>query len=294
MSKLGFEPFGKSGPFGGAGLISILGVSTVASNEAIVVFDVPPLSDDPYAFNSATNVKNWTLTPVDPTVTSTIPGSPGYLPSGSTSSPTRSPIIARIEVDENDPRQLSIFTDSRLEAEVAYDLEMQPSVIGLDCEVQSGPTAFRFIGVRAGPPRRSRYEQRDKYRDWSYEFFPDNDERVPGTWNIDDSGDISIQNADESLRKRILRRISSERGSFVHIPGYGTALKVKELARAGRVQEMANQVAEQVRSEPDVVHGSCSATISRNGLPSSVVSLKIFVVRRGNEESKFLIQFPLA
>lgn len=293
MSSLGTEPYGTTGPFGGPGLISILGVTPVAANEIVVAFDVEPKADDPYAFDTATNVKNWVLSPVDPQIQSTVPGNPPYLPKGSSEVPTRTPLIARAEQDSATVSQIHLFTDSRLETRVLYDLEIQPPIRGKDCEVQSGPTAFQFDALRPGPSRRARFIQEDRYRDWDNSFFPTATNQLAATWKLEDSGDIALHEADASLRKRILRRIVSSPGEFAHLPGYGVGVRVKALAKTGDVQNMANNVAAQVRQEPDVVQASCTAKVDVNVQGGSVILLQVFAERREAKDASFLFEFPL-
>lgn len=292
MSQLGINPYGAGGPFGGPGLISILGVIPIAANEIIVTFDVEPTADDPFAFNSATNVENWTLSTVDPFIPSTDPSQSPYLPKGSSAVPTIEPLLARAESDLNDPNQIHIFTDTRMETRVLYDLELQPSVRGLSCEAQSGPTVHRFGALRPAPPRRARFVQEDKFRDWDSVFLP-RDGIPAGTWRIEDNGDIAGQEAEASLRKRIFRRILASPGDFAHIPGYGVGVLVKRLAKITDVQELANRVALQAKEEPDVLRAACVGEIIQQ-IDGTVVSLQVIVQRTEAKDSKFLFEFPIS
>ena len=290
MSNFGLAPFSPS-PFGGPGLITILGVLPAAANEVIVVFDKRPRADDPGAFDSATNPKNWTVTPIDPTIPSTdVPGL-SYVPKGKIV-PTRTQLVASASQDEDDPTQIHIFLDSRLENLVEYEVEALPSVIGEDCEVLVGPTVFQFFGLRPGPARRSRFVQEDRFRDWDNDFFPR--DRPGATWRLEDSGDIALQDADKSLRKRLLRRILSNPAAFAHLPDYGTNTRIKSLIKTGQVQALANAAQQQAAQEPDVLQAATTARVVNESAGGAVVALEIFVQRRDARDSRFLFEFPLS
>lgn len=291
MSNFGLAPFSPS-PFGGPGVIAILGVLPVAANEVIVVFDKRPRADDPGAFDSATNPKNWTLDPIDPTIQSTdVPGQT-YLEKGKVV-PTRDQLVASAVLDDVDLTRIHVLLDSRMENRVEYELTAFNTIVGEDCEVIAGPTVFMFFGLQPGQPRRARFVQEDRFRDWDNEFFP-RDNRPGATWRLEDSGDIGLQDADRSLRKRLLRRLLSNPSAFAHIPGYGTNTRIKGLIRTGQVQALANEAQRQAAQEPDVLQAAATARVLSDVGGGAVVALEIFVQRTDAKDSRFLFEFPLA
>ena len=293
MSQFGLAPFGTgNGPFGGPGVITIVGVLPVAANELIAVFDKRPTADDPGAFDSSTNLKNWTLTPIDPTIESTTVPGQTYVEKGKIV-PTRTQLFADAFQDDDDGTQIHLTLDSRLEDGVVYELEALPAIIGEDCETLVGPTAFEFIGLRPGPSRRARFVQEDRFRDWDNDFFPADPKQPAGTWRLEDSGDIGLQNADKSLRKRILRRILTNPNGFKHLDNYGTNTRIKSLIRTGQVQALANAVQQQVALEPDVAAAAATARIANISGAGAVVALEVFVQRKDSRDSRFLFEFPL-
>lgn len=78
---------------------------------------------------------------------------------------------------------------------------------------------------------------------------------VLGTYPVDDTGDIAKDEGLQSYKKRVLRRLSTRKGRFRHLPNYGTlALEsVKQLARPGLMQAIAADAEEQIRQEPETV-----------------------------------------
>ena len=293
MSQFGIAPFGTgAGPFGGPGLITIRGILVAAANEVIVVFDKIPKADDTEAFDSATNIKNWIVSPIDPTIQSTdVPGLT-FVPKGKIV-PTRTPQLAGSFQDVDDPTQIHLTMDSRMEDRVEYEVEALANIVGDDCETLAGPTVFTFFGLRPGPSRRARFIQEDRFRDWDNDFFPADRKQPEATWRLEDSGDIALQEADKSLRKRILRRILTNRSGFKHLPDYGTDTRIKALIRTGQVQALANAVKESVAQEPDVVQAAATATVREDVGGGAVVVLEIFAQRREAKDRSFLFEFPL-
>jgi len=286
MSIFGIAPFGtEDGPFGGFGLITILGVLPVSVNEFIVVFDKAPLADDAEGYNSATNVRNWLLVAVDPTITAT-DGST-HVPKGEVA-PTLEPTLADAFVDEDDDTQIHLRTHVRLEAQVRYNVTALQPIEGADCEAFVGPDTFEFRARIPGPPLVPRFVQEDRFRDWSNDPFPRDPKQPESTWLIDATGDIDLHDEDDGLRKRVFRRLLAARGGFTHLPTYGVGPKIKSMARSGELQSLANDVAEQIRQEPDVEAAGADVTIVSDPGGNSIVQVEVFVSRREQRDSRFV------
>lgn len=290
MSIFGVSPFGTAaGPFGGPGIITILGVLPVGINEAIVVFDKPPLADDSEGFNSATNTKNWDIEAIDPSIPSTSDPSIIYIPPKEVV-PTYDPGVGACELDDEDATQIHVFTEGPMEPRVRYKIMVQPSVEGADCETLAGVDTFEFQAPSRGPRRASRFVQEDRYRDLDMQFFPVDEKQAQGTWRHEPSGDIAIQDGEASLKKRVIRRILTTRGAFAHLPNYGIDPMVKSLARSGNIQALINDIAEQVRQEPDVSQVGVSA--ERSSTPG-LLDLAIYIRRRELFDVRFTFQMSL-
>ena len=74
-----------------------------------------------------------------------------------------------------------------------------------------------------------------------------------GQYQVDDRGDFALDNRLQNIRKRILRRISTPRGGFFHLPNYGFAQPPKGNVRPSELRKLAADAKAQVEREPEVV-----------------------------------------
>lgn len=73
-----------------------------------------------------------------------------------------------------------------------------------------------------------------------------------GTNQITDRGDYALDSGRPYLRKRVFRRISTERGGFYHLPDYGLAEPLKGMSTPDAVRRYRKQAENQIKREPDV------------------------------------------
>lgn len=276
MSAYGVSPLGEGlGPFGGPGLITVFGVLPESNDTFLVVFDRVPNTLDVGAPDSATHPANYTLQAIDPSYTAA-DGSV-HVPKGAVV-PTRLPYSAVVEQDADDPKQIRVFSDVMLEPGVRYKVTVSPNICGADGEVFAGPTTFEFTapGVPTTPsPEVTVVEQ---YRDLDYVIAggPNTQTQV---YRFEPTGDIALQDAQTSLRKRIYRRIFTDPGAFAWSPDYGVGVKVKALAKAGRLHNLAATIREQVGREPDVDDVGVTVRLERTGT-GTFVNVDLRVLRR--------------
>lgn len=291
MTAFGLSPLGTAlGPFGGAGLITVLGVLPASQNSFVVVFDRPPRRLDDQSPFSGVNPSNYALTTIDPTV---IAGNgDAVVPEGFVV-PTRQPSIVRALVDRVDPTQVTLTTDAALEAGVLYEVAIVGGIKSIDGDTFAGPNTARFFGRRAPgtPVGLERFEER--FRDLDYVLVPDPSRPDAETqvYRFDDSGDVGLADNATSLRKRLFRRITTQPGQFAFLPKYGVGLQIKALARAGQLQQMSNLIAEQVKLEPDVLQAGASTSLRRTS-KGGIVSVQLQIVQDDARERQFLFEFP--
>ena len=258
MGSFGLAPLGTGlGPFGGPGLITVLGVLPESVNGFVVVFDRAPLTKGSGLYYSAVNERNYLLTPVDPS-TPTIDGP--QVPVG-VQVPTYSPQVASAWPDLTDAQQVHLVAEADLQATVRYVLRVDPHIRGRSGEVFAGPTDWEFLALVPGPvipPARQREEQ---YRDLAYATFPRKDGGPTLVYEFDPSMDLAIQGAADSLRKRLYRRLLTGSGGFAFLPGYGAGIQPQALAKNNRLQELADVVVAQVRQEPEVLDAGATVTV---------------------------------
>ena len=291
VSPFPTDPLGVT-PAAAIGELRIRGVLAGALNTAIAVFDREPLADDSQGQGSATNPAHWTAVGVDPTIDS--PPSPGgiFVPPGEVV-PTYQPQVARVEQDINDGRQFHVVFKGRLESRVRYDLTASTAIRAVTCEELTGTVTHQFRALRPGPLRQPRFVTEDRLRDLDFQFFPTDPNQPDGTWRFDKSGDIAIQNAQESLRKRLLRRLETQPGGFSHLgQGYGLPAGLKRLATPAELQTLANRVAEQARLEPDVLAASANVQLVRLTDGSTIVRIALSVRRQDQQDQRFEFDLP--
>lgn len=292
MSAFGLLPFGTVAPWGGPGLLSIITVVAIGTNELIVFFTAPPRWRDPGGWQDTRNPEYWTITPFDP-VNIGLEGEVIVEPGKRRPSPPF-PWIGETFRDKDDSTQIHIRTVPSMQPGVEYDLTLAPSVLGKDCEVLAGKRTFRVTGRNRPKGEASRFAVLNTYRDWANPFFlvdPATGQQVvgPGIWQYDEAGEIVLDDAAGSLKKRVYRRIETEVGGFSHLPGYGLRALSKHLARPTEIQNMAVRLQEQIRQEPDVrdvsVSGSVEAT-TRGGIVRFVINVQA----KSIGEVSFLVQ----
>lgn len=294
MSAYGIKPFGVApGAFGGPGLVTILGLLPSGSNELIAVFDAEPLADDPFGFDSATNPKNWTLSAVDPRIPSTADPTDLYLEPGDVV-PSVYPSIFSAYVDEDDETQIHLVTDVSLERGVRYQLEAQPPIRGAACEELTGVTVLEIRGLGIGAPARPRFVQVEVFRDLAYQFISRDRSTPPQNYRLTSAGDIALQSAEESLRKRLHRRIHTRPGGFAHLPGYGLNPGVKRLARTGELQRLANEAAAQALLEPDVEAAAATVEMITGADGDSAIQIRLRVKPAARETRVYLYEQPIS
>lgn len=270
-----------------AGEYQFLGIVPYAMNEALVFLSKEVVADDIEGFNSANNVRNWSVVPVDPRIPLTSDPTKFYIPDGEVVA-TYEPDIGIVTVDEDDPKQLHLFFTSSLESGVRYDVTMSSEIRGPNCEALTGEDTRRFKSSIRGLGPVPRFVQEDVYRDFDMQFFPSDPNQPPGTWRYDTTSDIGIQREDESLKKRLYRRLFTPVGGFKHLgDGYGVDMGVKKLARSGELQRLASDAAIQARLEPDVIDASATTRLvfASNGQP--LVELIVTVIRQNRTSSRF-------
>ncbi len=256
MGVFGVDPLGTDlSPFGGPGVITVRGVLPVSNNSVTVVFDTEPQTLDPQAFTSGTNHDNYTLTPIDPTYTAE-DGSV-HIPNGEVV-PTRSPLVATATQDDDDPNQILVAFDVATQPHVRYTLTISLLICGANNEVFNGPNEFEFRAPLLSPRLVRLETSQERYRDFDWNINPKANE-VGQVFRSDDTGDISMQDAETSLRKRVYRRVFTDPGGLAWNPGYGVGVRVKAMAKAGNLQELTNLIADQILQEPDIVNAGVEA-----------------------------------
>lgn len=267
---LGLDPLGTGlGPFGGPGLITIKGVVPVGMSEVAIVLDrVPKLLNDG-AYDDASDISNYILVPIDPTELLP-PDDTVFIPAGKFV-PEHGSEIVSAHVDPSDEKQIILVTDCSLEKWVDYELTLL-YVKGADNEEFAGPNVFQFRGLTPGQQIQGKKAAlavlQDPYLDIANAFDARNADGSVSLagWQLESSQQFVRAGGLDNTRKRIVRRIFAGRGRYlVYGSDYGVDLRPKTLVRPGDLQRLENNIAAQIRREPDVRSAVVSAQIDATG-----------------------------
>jgi hypothetical protein len=100
-----------------------------------------------------------------------------------------------------------------------------------------------------------------------------------GQYQINDRGDVALDDRIQGLRKRILRRLSTFRGGFFHLPEYGAARGIKDPFLVGTLTALAAEIRMQVQREPEVLRAQVSMEQSPNSPFVLIVTVRARTIR---------------
>lgn len=177
-----------------------------------------------------------------------------------------------------DDDTLRIFFDGPLVAGETYAITIaNVEAIG-GASITPDPTSFSFIAFAADsdpvPLEQQPTEQWDIRNPQTARDAPEG--AALGTFVIDDDGDLGVETRRQYLRKRIWRRLTTQKGTIVIEPDYGIAYEAKGLQTPARLRRLQQDVEMQVRQEPSVTQ--VRATVQND--PSEpgivIIDLKVF------------------
>ncbi len=184
----------------------------------------------------ALNPANWTLTAVDPT-TSLIP------------------ILQTTELVQGSPTEgvtktiVRLLFDADLDPDVTYRITANPAIETLSGAAIMAPLSANFltsdrgfVSVFASVPQEDRTDIRSA----------GDESQIGGTYRYDETGDLENETGISYLRKRIIRRATTLRGTILHLPGYGGGKRLKTTISAGSIAEYRAELRAQILQEPDV------------------------------------------
>lgn len=122
--------------------------------------------------------------------------------------------------------------------------------------------------------------------------LPDpNDPMNLGTFNVDDTGDYAFDEGLVSLKKRILRRLVTSPGAFLHLPGYGVGVPDygKRLAQAAVLSTISAAAEAQIGLEPEVAKVAVRPLLDANN--PGIVRFQVLVRTKVGVQQRFDIPF---
>ena len=287
ISQLGILPFGTIGPDSLPGKITVLAVVATAQNRFVVCWDVPPNVRDPKGTRSATNVANYTITAIDPTIDT---NNGPVVPPGEFV-PTYEVALWRAEVDEIDATQVHIWTDRTMEKGRRYNVVIDGPIDGaLACEEFAGPLDWPIKAPWPPPVASDNPARVAELVDLDDGLVPGSE--VPTVWHYTSSGDIALQGTVDALKKRIIRMLSSREGSWVYDPSFGVYMPLKVQARQEQIQRSVNSIRATLQADPLVERVVVTAQVITRGGDAFVI-YGIAVFRRDRRRVDLSIPVPI-
>jgi hypothetical protein len=149
---------------------------------------------------------------------------------------------------------VDIQTDRALVVGLTYSLALATRLVAFDGDLLAPPYSKTFIGA-ARPQRRRQAQSNQGIADLN-----------SGTYGlVVSNGDIETVTGIPSTKLRCLRRTQTMKDSFAHLPGYGTGFQPKIPMTTNRIGALKNDLAKQLKAEPDVQDAASSVTLDARG-----------------------------
>ena len=243
----GDSPYGLSS-YGGSleASLTVVAAWAVTTHAVRVTLSAPPLALDEFADGDALNPLSWGVDDI-----------------------TTGRALTVVAVSMHDS-----FTADVTTLEPLGDHLETHQVTGIGLMTAGGlgltsPTSAQFIGVVQTIDPIDRIG-RDDFRDRDIANPPFQIVRSTDsgdTLQFTSSGDLANEAGSPLIRKLVLRRLRTPRGSFRHLPDYGVGILEKEpVSNGGDLQTLLADIENQARREPDVESAIAHGSISRSNV----------------------------
>lgn len=237
--SFGAGPFGAM-PFGAGSPASLLLAEQITRNSIRITFSGPVAMRNRGDVHDALYDRGWSLEALSDAT-------------------AHVPRVIWIDPDPDVADSVILRCDSVITPFVVYRV----TVSGL---ILTGATTIRFgsFGQLAVP---TGFESRsfDLANRPSGDFEPG--EPLPlGTFSLSSDGDLANDEGLENLRKRCVRRLTTRRGAFGHLPNYGLDLPLKAPFRPSLLRQIQADAIEQLRSEPGVLEAAVQLQVPAPGI----------------------------
>jgi hypothetical protein len=150
---------------------------------------------------------------------------------------------------------VDVQTDRSLVVGLTYSLAAAVRLVAFDGDLMTPPYSTTFVG--AARAQRLRQAQANQ----GIADFNSGDSGL-----VVSNGDIETVTGIPSTKIRCLRRTQTMKGSFAHLPGYGTGFQPKIPMTTNRIGTLKNDLAQQLKAEPDVQDAASSVTLDARGI----------------------------
>lgn len=216
----------------GTGTIGIVDARALSPITVRVVFNAPVQAIDPTDPTDALYALNWSFEPLDP------------------DAPFR---LAQL-VEQVDALTFDVTTDAVLGDKARYQVIASDNIVPLGSD-----QCACFVSAQL-PPVVPIQQVRERFADIANPWQP-GDGGTPldaplGTYQVTSEGDYKLDGGTPNLKKRIIRRMTTIKGSFFHLPDYGDMPVLKGGTTPGQLLEMQAKYRSGILREPDVVQAS--------------------------------------
>lgn len=257
----GITPWGL-GPWGGgvAGTFYVVSATPMNANTVRVLFSLPPKEMHDRIADDGLNPSNY-----DVTVTSGPSGA--WAPRAVCVRPATLPAVLPEAVDLTLDRTMpGIMTGVETVLRVTVTNVLS---VGGDPLVGANYVPLRSLNgvVRETPDRLAETAGTD------FSCPPTPNSPAGGTFRVDDDGDYMMDTGTNLTKKLVMRRITTSKGGFFHLPNYGLGMDEKGLAAAWKMNMWRNDARRQILAEPGVAEADVSVSYS-NGIFTANVKVR--------------------
>ncbi len=172
------------------------------------------------------------------------------------------PHVPRVVAVERSTAQSAVlYLDAVLDGPgVVYRVIGSPALLGPG-SVSARSALFRSFGEgRAVREARSHTQSFDLANVQAGLAAPGEEQEL-GTLHTDADGDYANDGGLENLKKRVIRRVTTRRGAYLHAPDYGMRVPLKALITPALLRDLQAQAVAQVSSERGVTEVSVTCTV---------------------------------
>jgi len=127
-------------------------------------------------------------------------------------------------------------------------------LLAADLSAIVAPYTAEFRGVTEGSIVEPNQVRRQRWRDLANPVRIDGaNGHLVGSIVIGSDGDYDTEEGEAVARKMVIRRVTTPRGAFRHLPNFGVGFLIKEpLPQGGDLAKLSKEVEDQVLQEPDI------------------------------------------
>jgi len=180
-------------------------------------------------------------------------------------------------VEALDDFTVQLWLGGPLDAQATYQLTVS-NVVDVDC-VPIDPicATCTFVAFYPVPvPDAIKADADERLDIANPQLITDAQQRVGqdapiGSFQINQRGDYALEANPSYLRKRVIRRATTQLGQFFHLPGYGFGQPLKGRVSASVLRSIQGEAIRQIKQEPDVASVAVRVRQASVGNPNILV-----------------------